>query len=84
MFWMKDIEWVRALTRKSQIKQRKRNIKRNYKRVYCDIKSRAKMGFNSVNIHYSIYDQNVRRFIDEGYKVEKKVYVSGSTWEIVW
>ena len=30
MFWVKDIEWVRALTRRSQIKQRKRNIKRNY------------------------------------------------------
>ena len=61
MFWMKDIEWVRALTRRSQIKQRKRNIKRNYKKVYCDIKSRAKMGFNTVSIRYSIYDQNVRR-----------------------
>jgi uncharacterized protein (UPF0128 family) len=81
---MKNIEWVRALTRKSQIKQRKRNIRRNYKRVYCDIKSRAKMGLNSVNIHYNIYDQNVRRFIDEGYKVEKKIYASGTTWEIVW
>ena len=84
MFWVKDIEWVRALTRKSQIKQRKRNIKRNYKRVYYDIKSRAKMGFNSVNIHYNIYDQNVQRFIDEGYKVERKILVSGSTWEIKW
>ena len=84
MFWVKDIEWVRALTRKSQIKQRKRNIKRNYKHVYRDIKNRAKMGFNSVNIHYNIYDQNVRRLIDEGYKVERRVSVSGSTWEVVW
>jgi hypothetical protein len=84
MFWSKDIEWVRALTRKSQIKQRKRNIRRNYKRVYRDIKSRAKMGFNSVNIHYNIYDQNIQRFTDEGYKVERKICVSGSTWEIKW
>ena len=84
MFWMKDIEWVRALTRKSQIKQRKRNIKRNYKQVYSDIKNRAKMGFNSVNIHYNIYDQNVRRFSDEGYSIERRVSVSGSNWEIKW
>ena len=84
MFWKKDIEWVRTLTRKSQIKQRKRNIKRNYKRVYNDIKSRAKMGFNSVNIHYNIYDQNVRRFADEGYSIERRVSVSGSIWEIKW
>ena len=84
MFWVKDIEWVRALTRKSQIKQRKRNIKRNYKRVYYDIKSRAKMGFNSVSIRYNIYDQNVRRLQDEGYVVERRNYASGQGWEIVW
>ena len=84
MFWVKDIEWVRALTRKSQIKQRKRNIKRNYKQVYSDIRSRAKMGFNSINIHYNIYDQNVRRFSDEGYSIERRVSVSGSNWEIKW
>ena len=84
MFWMKNIEWMRTLTRKSQIKQRKRNIKRNYKRVYYDIKSRAKMGFNSINIHYNIYDQNVRRFSDEGYSIERRVSVSGSNWEIKW
>ena len=84
MFWVKDIEWVRALTRKSQIKQRKRNIKRNYKRVYCDIKSRAKMGFNTVSIRYSIYDQNVRRLQDEGYEVKKMQYATGTAWEIKW
>lgn len=84
MFWVKDIEWVRALTRKSQIKQRKRNIKRNYKRVYHDIKSHAKMGFNIVSIRYSIYDQNVRRLQDEGYVVERRNYASGQGWEIVW
>ena len=84
MFWMKDIEWVRALTRRSQIKQRKRNIKRNYKRVYCDIKNRAKMGFNSVSIRYNIYDQNVRRLQDEGYEVKKMQYASGAAWDIKW
>ena len=84
MFWMKDIEWVRALTRKSQIKQRKRNIKRNYKRVYCNIKSRAKMGFNSVSIRYNIYDQNVRRLQDEGYEVKKMQYATGTAWDIKW
>lgn len=84
MFWVKDIEWVRALTRKSQIKQRKRNIRRNYKRVYRDIKSRAKMGFNTISIRYSIYDQNVRRLQDEGYVVERKNYATGQGWEIVW
>jgi hypothetical protein len=84
MFWKKNIEWVRALTRKSQIKQRKRNIRRNYKRVYRDIKSRAKMGFNTVSIRYSIYDQNVRRLQEEGYTVERKNYASGQGWEIVW
>lgn len=84
MFWVKDIEWVRALTRRSQIKQRKRNIKRNYKRVYCDIKSRAKMGFNSVSIRYNIYDQNVRRLQDEGYEVKKMQYATGTAWDIKW
>ena len=84
MFWVKDIEWVRALTRKSQIKQRKRNIKRNYKRVYCDIKSRAKMGFNTVSIRYSIYDQNVRRFQDEGYEMKRMQYATGVVWDIKW
>lgn len=84
MFWVKDIEWVRALTRKSQIKQRKRNIRRNYKRVYCDIKSRAKMGFNSVSIRYNIYDQNVRRLQDEGYEVKKMQYATGTAWDIKW
>ena len=84
MFWVKDIEWVRALTRRSQIKQRKRNIKRNYKRVYCDIKSLAKMGFNTVSIRYNIYNQNVRRLQDEGYEVKKMQYVTGTAWEIKW
>lgn len=84
MFWSKDIEWVRTLTRRSQIKQRKRNIKRNYKRVYRDIKSRAKMGFNSVSIPYNIYDQNVRRLQDEGYEVKRVQSVIGAAWEIKW
>ena len=84
MFWVKDIEWVRALTRKSQIKQRKRNVKRNYKRVYSDIKSCAKKGFNSVSIHYGIHDQNVRRLQDEGYEVKKRQYVTGTAWDIKW
>ena len=84
MFWMKNIEWIRALTRKSQTKQRKRNIKRNYKRVYCDIKSRAKMGFNSVSIRYNIYDQNVRRLQDEGYEMKRMQYASGTAWDIKW
>ena len=84
MFWVKDIEWVRALTRKSQIKQRKRNIKRNYNRVYCDIKSRAKMGSNTISIRYSIYDQNVRRLQDEGYEVKKMQYATGTAWDIKW
>lgn len=84
MFWVKDIEWVRALTRRSQIKQRKRNIRRNYKRVYCDIKSRAKMGFNTVSIRYNIYDQNVRRLQDEGYEVKKMQYATGTAWDIKW
>lgn len=84
MFWVKDIEWVRALTRKSQIKQRKRNIKRNYKRVYCDIKSCAKMGFNSVSIRYNIYDQNMRRLQDEGYEMKRMQYATGSAWDIKW
>lgn len=84
MFWKKDIEWMRILTRRSQIKQRKRNIKRNYKRVYCDIKSRAKMGFNIVSIRYNIYDQNVRRLQDEGYEVKRMQYATGAAWEIKW
>ena len=84
MFWVKDIEWVRALTRRSQIKQRKRNVKRNKKRVYSDIKSRAKMGFNAVSIRYSIYDLNVRRLQDEGYIVERRNYARGQGWEIIW
>lgn len=84
MLWMKDIEWVRALTRRSQIKQRKRNIKRNYKRVYRDIKNRAKMGSNTISIRYSIYDQNVRRLQDEGYEVKRVQYVSGAAWDIKW
>lgn len=84
MFWVKDIKWVRALTRRSQIKQRKRNIKCNYRRVYSDIKSRAKMGFNSVSIRYNIYDQNVRRLQDEGYEVKKTQYATGAAWNIKW
>ena len=84
MFWMKDIEWMRVLTRRSQIKQRKRNIKRNYKRVFRDIQSRAKMGFNSVSIRYNIYDQNVRRLQDEGYEVKRMQYASDAAWDIKW
>lgn len=84
MFWKKDIEWMRILTRRSQIRQRKCNIRRNYKRVYKDIKSRAKMGFNIVSIRYNIYDQNVRRLQDEGYEVKKKQYVTNIVWEIKW
>lgn len=43
MFWVKDIEWVRAYTKKNQIKTRKANIERNYKRIYREIKRRAKL-----------------------------------------
>lgn len=84
MFWVKDIEWIRALTRRSQIKQRKRNIRRNYRRVYCDIKNCAKTGFSTASIRYNIYDQNMRRFQDEGYEVKKMQYATGTVWEIKW
>ena len=84
MFWVKDIEWVRAITRKSQIKLRKRNVRRNYRRVYCDIRRHAKMGFNIVNIRYSIYDQNVRRLQDEGYEMKRMQYATGTAWDIKW
>lgn len=84
MFWIKDIEWMRALTRRSQIKRRKRNIRRNYRRVYRDIKNCAKMGFSVVSIRYSIYDQNVRRLQDEGYEMERMQYATGTVWDIKW
>ena len=42
------------------------------------------MGFNTVSIRYSIYDQNVRRLQDEGYEVKKMQYATGTTWDIKW
>ena len=84
MFFVKDIEWVRTLTRRTQRKQHRRSVRRNYRRIFGDIKHAAKNGYNKVTIRFSIYDENVRRLVNEGYKVEKRQYASGNSWEIKW
>ena len=79
-----DIEWMRAYTRKNQRKIRRANIKKNYKKVYREIKCRAKLGFNQTTIRFSVYDENVRRLVNEGYIVEKHNYASGPALNIKW
>lgn len=79
-----DIEWMRAYTRKNQRKIRRANIKRNYKRVYREIKHCAKLGFNQTTIRFSVYDENVRRLQSEGYVVERQAYSSGFALSIKW
>lgn len=81
---MKDIEWMRAYTRKNKRKQHQRSVRRNYRRVYKDIKWRAKQGMSYTLIRFSIYDENVRRLLAEGYEVEKVNYASGAVWSVKW
>ena len=84
MFWMKDIEWMRAFTRRNQIKRRKRNIRRNYKKVYREIKSYARLGFSQATIRFGIYDENVKRLQSEGYVVERQNLPGGPVLNIRW
>lgn len=81
---MKNIEWMRACSKKNQIKTREANIKRNYRRIYREIKRRAKIGFNQVIIRFGIYDENIQKLQTEGYVIEKHNYINGSTLSIRW
>ena len=45
-----NIEWMRAYSRKNKRKQHKKDVRRNYFRVYKEIKLRAKQGMNDVII----------------------------------
>ena len=79
-----DIEWMRIYTRKNQRKIRRANIKKNYKRVYKEIKNHARLGFNQATIHFGVYDENVKRLQSEGYIVERQNYASGPVLSIKW
>ena len=79
-----DIEWMRAYARKNQRRIRRANIKRNYKKIYREIKSCARLGFNQTTIRFGIYDENVRRLQSEGYSVEGQNYTSGYAFNIKW
>ena len=81
---MRDIEWIRAYTRRNKRKQHQKSVRRNYRRVYKEIKWRAKQGMNDVTIRFFIYDENVRRLLAEGYEVKKVNYVSGAVWSVKW
>lgn len=79
-----DIEWIRAYTRRNKRKQHQKSVRRNYHRVYKEIKWRAKQGMNDATIRFFIYEENTRRLVNEGYKVEKNCYTSGTVWRIIW
>lgn len=80
-----DIEWMRAYSRKNKRKQHKKSVQRNYRRIYQEIKWRAKQGMNEATIRFMIYDENVRRLVSEGYEVKKISYISGSqVWSVKW
>ena len=82
---MRDIEWIRAYTRRNKRKQHRKNVWRNYRRVYKEIKWRAKQGMNDVTIRFFIYDENVRRLLAEGYEVEKvSNYTINALWSVKW
>ena len=82
--FIRDIEWMRAYTRKNQRRIRRANIKKNYKRVYKEIKSHARLGFNQATIRFGVYDENIRRLQSDGYTVERQNYASGSVLSIRW
>lgn len=82
---MRDIEWIRAYTRKNKRKQHQKNVWQNYRRVYKEIKRHAKLGMNDVTIRFFIYEENVRRLLAEGYVVEKiNSYASGALRSVKW
>ena len=81
---MRDIEWIRAYTRRNKRKQHQKSVRQNYHRVYKEIKWRAKQGMNDATIRFFIYDENVRRLLAEGYEVEKVNYTSGAVWKVKW
>lgn len=82
---MRDIEWIRAYTRKNKRKQHQKNVRQNYRRVYKEIKRHAKLGMNDVTIRFFIYEENVRRLLTEGYVVEKiNSYASGALRSVKW
>lgn len=81
---MRDIEWIRAYTRRNKRKQHQKSVRRNYHQIYKEIKWHAKMGLNEVNIRFIIYEENVRRLVNEGYSVEKYCYTSGCGWKVKW
>ena len=82
---MRDIEWIRAYTRKNKRKQHQKSVRRNYRRVYKEIKWHAKQGVNNATIRFFIYEENVKRLLTEGYTVERiNSYASGALWSVKW
>ena len=82
---MRDIEWMRAYSRKNKKKQHRKNVRKNYRRVYKEIKWNAKQGMNDATIHFFIYEENVQRLLAEGYKVEKvNNYTINALWSVKW
>ena len=82
--FIRDIEWMRTYTRKNQRRIRRANVRKNYKKVYREIKSHARLGFSQATIRFGVYDENVKRLQAEGYVVERQNLASGSVLNIRW
>lgn len=84
MFWVKNIERIRALTHKRKMRLMRKRIRRNYRVIYRKIKQCARKGLNVVEIRFPVYDANIKRLRAEGYTVNYKKYHTYSEVEIIW
>ena len=81
-----NIKWVQFFTKKNEGKRRKKFVREQYGDVKYQIHQAVKTGDFCVFYHGFLYEENVKKLRQKGFKVEKNV-INGNyneTWKISW
>lgn len=78
-----NIKWIQYLTKKNEIKKRKRLVRKQYKLVKCEIRKAMKEGDFYI-IYYNYLSSNtVNKLLQKGFKIEK-IGSYSEKWHISW
>ena len=81
-----NIKWIQFFTKKNEGRRRKKFVREQYGDVKSNIHQSVKTGNFYVFYHGFLYEENVKKLRQKGFKVEKNI-INGNyneNWKISW
>ena len=81
-----NIKWIQFFTKKNEGRRRKKFVREQYGDIKYTIHQSVKTGNFYVFYHGFLYEENVKKLRQKGFKVEKNV-IGGNyneNWKISW